>query len=145
MMRGLPRRPLLAAALIAGAAAPALAQSTVPPNNPTPPPVIARAHPITPLGWYVIGSIACVAISPMIGTVILGRELTLNEAYRSTFGCVLGPIGWLLADALIPPTTPVVPSRITSPNIPPNKSPRKPTRVAHGRHFNIPPAGETRF
>ena len=40
----------------------------------------------------------------MIGTVILGRELTLNEAYRSTLGCVLGPVGWLLADALVPPT-----------------------------------------
>jgi len=24
----------------------------------------------------------------MIGTVILGRELTLNEAYRSALGCV---------------------------------------------------------
>jgi subtilisin family serine protease len=139
---------LLAAALIAGAMAPALAQSTVPPvppNNPNPPPVIARMHTITPLGWYVIGSIGCVAVSPMIGTVILGRELTLNEAYRSAFGCVLGPIGWLLADALVPPTIPVPPSTITGRNIPPDKSPRKPSRVAHGRHFNIPPAGETRF
>jgi hypothetical protein len=45
---------LLAAALIVGVIAPAFAQSTVPPNNPNPPPVIARTHPITPLGWYVI-------------------------------------------------------------------------------------------
>ena len=29
----------------------------------------------------------------MIGTVVLGREMTLSEVYRSTFGCVLGPLG----------------------------------------------------
>jgi subtilisin family serine protease len=139
---------LLAAALIAGAMAPAFAQSIVPPNVPPnnrTPPIIARTHPITPLGWYVIGSIGCAAVSPMIGTVILGRELTLNEAYRSIFGCVLGPIGWLLADALVPPTTSVISPRITGPGTQPNMPPRKPSRVASGRHFNIPPAGETRF
>ncbi len=69
-----------------------------------PPTIINRGTPITPLGWFVIGSVGCAAVSPMIGTVILGRELTLNEAYRSTLGCFLGPIGWLLADALVPPT-----------------------------------------
>jgi subtilisin family serine protease len=70
--------------------------------------------------------------------VILGRELTLNEAYRSTLGCVLGPVGWLLADALVPPTN-------TGPNAQPNTPPGKPKREARGRRFNIPPAGETRF
>ena len=72
-MRGFLKRALLAAAIVVGALLPA--QSTVPPNNPNPPVITTRVHPITPLGWYVIGSIGCAAISPMIGTVILGREL----------------------------------------------------------------------
>jgi hypothetical protein len=49
-------------------------------------------------------STGCTALSPMMGMVILARELTLNEAYRSTRGCVSGPVRWLLADALVPPT-----------------------------------------
>ena len=102
-MRGFLKRGSLAAAIVVGAFAPAFAQSTVPPPNIPNPPVTTHVHPITPLGWYAIGSIGCAVISPMIGTVILGRELTLNEAYRSTLGCVLGPVGWLLADALVPP------------------------------------------
>jgi hypothetical protein len=81
----------------------------------------------------------------MIGTVILGRELTLNEAYRSMLGCVLGPVGWLLADALVPPAIAVVPSTATGPNTPSNTPPRKPKRVARGNNINIPPTGETRF
>ena len=102
-MGKLARAVLLAIATVAGALAPAHGQSTVP-NIPPPPTIIDRGTPITPLGWFVIGSVGCAAVSPMIGTVILGRELTLNEAYRSTLGCFLGPIGWLLADALVPPT-----------------------------------------
>ena len=102
-MGKLARAVLLAIATVAGALAPAYGQSTLP-NIPPPPTIIDRGTPITPLGWFVMGSIGCAAVSPMIGTVILGRELTLNEAYRSTLGCFLGPIGWLLADALVPPT-----------------------------------------
>ena len=101
-MGKLARAVLLAIATVAGALAPAYGQTV--PNIPPPPTIIDRGTPITPLGWFVIGSIGCAAVSPMIGTVILGRELTLNEAYRSTLGCFLGPIGWLLADALVPPT-----------------------------------------
>ncbi len=137
-MRGFLKRALLTAAIVVGVLVPAFAQSTVPPNIPNTPVITTRLHPITPLGWFAIGSFGCVVVSPMIGTVILGRELTLNEVYRSTFGCVLGPVGWLLADALVPPT-------ITGPHAQPNTPPRKPKREAHGRRFNIPPAGETRF
>jgi len=80
-------------------------------------------------------------VSPMIATVILGRELTLNEAYRSTFGCFLGPIGWLLADALTPPTitTQIQTQTRTS------KPPPRQQRTGRGRNFKIPPQGETRF
>ncbi|HET7166103.1 MAG TPA: S8 family serine peptidase [Pseudolabrys sp.] len=145
-MRGFLKRALLAAAIVVGVlVVPAFAQSTVPPNIPNTPGITTRLHPITPLGWFVIGSIGCAAVSPMIGTVILGRELTLNEAYRSMLGCVLGPVGWLLADALVPPTIAVIPSTATGPNTPSNTPPRKPKREARGRRFDIPPAGETRF
>src|SRR5262245_33625041 len=95
---------LLAIATVAGALAPAHGQSTVPIIPPPPTTIIDRGVPITPLGWFVLGSVGCAAVSPMIATVILGRELTYNEAYRSVLGCFLGPIGWVLADALTPPT-----------------------------------------
>ncbi|MGC2438165.1 MAG: hypothetical protein WA478_15915, partial [Pseudolabrys sp.] len=86
----------------------------------------------------MMGSVACAAVSPMIATVVLGRELTLSEAYRTTLGCMLGPVVWLLADAMFPPG-------VTGPNTQPGMSPRKSRKVERGRHFNIPPAGETRF
>jgi subtilisin family serine protease len=138
-MGKLARAVLLAIATVAGALAPAYGQSTVP--NIPPPTIIDRGTPITPLGWFVIGSVGCAAVSPMIGTVILGRELTLNEAYRSTLGCFLGPIGWLLADALVPPTitTQIQTQTQTS------KPPPRQQRTGRGRNFKIPPQGETRF
>ena len=117
-----------------GALTPARAQTVA---NFTPPPVTTR--PLTPLGFYTIGSIACAAVSPMIGTVVLGRELTLSEAYHSTLGCVLGPVGWLLADVLVP-TTVSVPGEPPTGNRPPHKA-----RQARGRNITIPPPGETRF
>jgi hypothetical protein len=134
-MRKFAGAALIAIATGAGALAPAHAQTR--PNNPIPPPV-QRGTPITPLGWYVIGSVGCAAISPMIGTVILGRELTLNEAYRSVLGCVLGPIGWLLADALVPPTLAVQTQ-------PAKQERQQRRRTSHARNFQIPPPGETRF
>src|SRR5512139_1184764 len=103
-MRKLAGSALLATAVVAGTLTPAFGQETnriTPPivGERGPPIVVDRGTSITPLGWFVIGSVGCMAVSPMIATAILGRELTLNEAYRSTFGCVLGPAGWLLADA----------------------------------------------
>jgi hypothetical protein len=75
-MRGLARVALLAIATVVGALTPALSQST---NNPTPPPIVSHGTPITPLGWYVMGSIPCAAVSPMIATVVLGREQPANS------------------------------------------------------------------
>ena len=94
-MRGLAKAALIAIAIMVGALTSAPAQQTAP--NVRVPPVTTRT--ITPLGWYALGSIGCAAVSPMIATVILGRELTLAEAYHTTLGCMLGPVGWLLADA----------------------------------------------
>ncbi|HXY22392.1 MAG TPA: S8 family serine peptidase [Burkholderiaceae bacterium] len=134
-MRGVLKTALLAVAVLIGAFTPTFGQT--PPNNPTPPvTVVTRGTPITPLGWYAIGSVVCVAVSPMIGTVVLGRELTISEAYHGTFGCLLGPVGWLLADALFPPGA----SGPTGAGPPP---PRKSASTARGRHFSIPPVGAT--
>ena len=136
-MGKLARAVLLAIATVAGALTPAYGQST----NFPPPTIIDRGTPITPLGWFVIGSVGCAAVSPMIGTVILGRELTYNEAYRSILGCFLGPVGWLLADALVPPT---VTTQIQT-QIQTSKPPPRQQRTGRGRNFKIPPQGETRF
>jgi subtilisin family serine protease len=132
-MRRLLTAALVATATLLGALAPASAQRIAPPPNVPPPPATTRV--ITPLGWYVIGSVGCAAVAPIIGTVVLGRELTLNEAYRTTFGCLLGPLGWLIADALVPPT--VAP--------PPPPQPPPPRRTARGRNVSIPPRGATGF
>ena len=103
MMRKVAKAALLAIAVATSALAPAHGQF-VPPSNSPPVTIVTRGAAITPLGWFVMGSVACAAVSPMIGTVILGRELTIGEAYHTTLGCLLGPPGWLLADALFPPT-----------------------------------------
>ena len=134
-MRAFAKAAVLAAAMLIGALSPAFSQTTN-----APPPVIGHGGPITPLGGFVIGSIACAAVSPMIATVVLGRELTISEAYHLTLSCMLGPVGWLLADAMFPPTV-----TVTTTNTPPPQQPRKPKRVASGRNINIPPSGETRF
>ena len=145
-MGKLARAVLLAIATIAGTLASAYGQTTVPPNIPNippPPTTVGRGTPITPLGWFVLGSVGCAAATPMIATVILGRELTLNEAYRSTLGCFLGPIGWLLADALVPPT--ITTQIQTQSQTQTSKPPPRQQRTGRGRNFKIPPQGETRF
>jgi len=76
----------------------------------------------------------------MIATVILGRELTLAEAYHTTLGCMLGPVGWLLADAMFPPA---VTATSTQQSTPPRRPKKK--NVERGRNFDVPPSGETRF
>ncbi len=129
---------LLAIAAVTGALAPAHAQSVAPPPNVPPVTTIARGAAIPPLGFFVMGTVAVAAVSPMIASAILGRELTIGEAYHVILGSTLGPVGWLVADALYPPTVLVQTN-------PPGKPPRKPTRVSSGRHINIPPSGETSF
>ena len=136
-MRRFATAALLAIAMAASAVDCASAQ-----RAPPPPRVgigTGGGAAITPLGGYVIGSLACAAISPIIGTALLGRELTYSEVYHSTLGCVLGPLGWLLADQLFPPgvETPGGPGR---PLVP-----QRHLRRGGGRHLNLPPAGFADF
>jgi hypothetical protein len=147
-MRKLAGSALLATAVVAGTLTPAFGQETsrIPPpivGDRGPAIVVDRGTSITPLGWFVIGSVGCMAVSPMIATAILGRELTLNEAYRSTFGCVLGPAGWLLADLLVPPT-PTIQTRPGGQR-PQQGQPPQQLRTDSGRNFRIPRQAETQF
>ena len=134
-MRRVATAAIVVIATVVGAHNSAWAQPSVAPNNPLPP--TTRLGP-TPLVWYGIGSIACAAASPMIGTLVLGRELTVTEVDRMALSCFLGPVGWLLGPVLFPdPIVTLTP--------PPQNPPPRGTRQAHGRHIDIPPRGVTGF
>src|SRR3990172_7336678 len=98
-MRRIATAAILAIATVFAALTPALGQGCTfaCPSNSTPP-----VHTITPLGLYAMGSIACAAAAPIIGTIVLNRKLTASEVGRSTMSCVLGPIGWWLGTPLFP-------------------------------------------
>ena len=134
-MRRVATAAIVVIATIVGAHNSTRAQSTAP-NIPLPP--AARLGP-TPLVWYGIGSVACAAVSPMITTVVLGRELTATEGGRMALSCFLGPVGWLLGPVLFP--DPIVMTIPPPQDLPPPHG----TRQARGRHIDIPPPGETRF
>jgi len=94
---------------------------------------------ITPLGFYGIGGLVCAAVSPMIGTIILKREMTASEVGRSTLNCFLGPLGWIVGPAIFPIDT-------VAANVPPRQTPpRSGASQGRGRNISVPPAGETRF
>jgi hypothetical protein len=77
-MRRVATAAIVVIATVVGAHNSAWAQTT----NFVPPPPPPRVTVITPLGWYAMGGIACAAVSPMIGTLVLGRELTVTEVDR---------------------------------------------------------------
>jgi hypothetical protein len=139
-MRRIVAMAVLAITIAAGALGPAHGQVVGRGN--VPPLVVTRGGTtgLTPLGWFVGGSIICAAVAPMIGTVMLNREMTANEVYRSTLTCFLGPIGWLLADAILPPDT----ARPGQPRGPRHTPPRT-RRSSSGHTISVPPAGETDF
>src|ERR1039458_10245482 len=97
-MRRVATVAIVLIATVMGTQFPAWGQVVAP--NPNVP--ITSRCPLTPLGWYGFGSIACAAVSPMIGTIVLGREMTLSEVNRMALSCFLGPVGWLLGPLLFP-------------------------------------------
>ena len=160
-MRGAAAKVLMAIVMATAAAEGAYAQFAAGPPPPPPPVVVvtptptptptatttttpdpppARAgHAITPLGWYVMGGVACSAVMPIAGTIILRREMTAAEVGRSTLGCFLGPVGWVLGPMLFPDVP------VTAGGSP--QGPRLPRAARQGgnRNVSIPPASETRF
>ena len=155
-MRRAAAKVLMAIVMATVTASMVRAQSAPPPLPPPPPPVVTptptptapapqtppprASQPITPLGWYVMGGVACAAAAPIAGTIILGREMTAAEVGRSTLGCFLGPVGWVIGPMLFPDAP------VTTAGQPP-QGPRPPRAADRGgnRNISIPPASETRF
>jgi subtilisin family serine protease len=136
-MRRLAATLMVAVAMIAGALSTAQAQLAPPPNRIPPPPGVRVG--LTPLGWYAVGSIGCAAVSPMIATVALGRELTEVEGQRLVLNCFLGPLGWLLGPELFP-------DKVVTTTPPPRRPfTRQKKQESSGRHIDIPHSGETRL
>jgi hypothetical protein len=44
-------------------------------------------------GAYVAASAACAAVSPIVGTIVTGRELTQREVFVSTANCFVPVVG----------------------------------------------------
>ncbi len=131
-MRRIVTVAILAIATVLGALAPAFGQ--VAPNPPVPP----TSATITPLGMYAVGSLVCITVAPMIGTAMLGREMTANEVGRSTLTCLLGPVGWWLGIQWFP-------DEVVRRTPPTRNPPRRGARPARGPIINILPQGETHF
>jgi hypothetical protein len=131
-MRRVASAALLAMAVGLGALSPARAQ--VAPPTPGPP---STGPAITPLGGVVIGSVAAAAVAPIVGTIVAGRELTLNEVYRLELSALLGPVGWWLGNRYFPDAP--------GSGNPPPKNPQPQNPQPHARNINIPPPGETHF
>ncbi len=141
-MRRIATAAILAIVTIVGAHNTAWAQFAAPPPPPPPPPNIT-SQPIPTFGWFAFGAIGCAAVSPMIGTLVLGRELTITEVDRMALSCFLGPVGWLLGPVLFP--DPVVVTAVTPPGSPPPQGTRQGPRQTRGRHIDIPGRGVTSF
>jgi len=135
-MRRVATVAVLAAATVFAALVPAAAQTR--PNIPVIPETGARPG-IPILGGLALGSVGCAAAAPILGTILLCRELTMNEAYRSSFGCILGPFGWIIADALVPPTTFTPPTTTT--NQPPPPRQNAPQQGQRGGNVSMPSPG----
>ncbi len=137
-MRRVAAGALLLIAILMCALTPARAIIGPPPPPPPPPPPVTTTRPIPTFGWIAFGTVGCAAVSPMIGTIVLGRELTQIEVGRMSLSCFLGPIGWLLGPLIFP--EPVV-----TPTPPPQNPPPQGPRQASNRHIDIPGRGVTAF
>ncbi len=56
-----------------------------------------RLHGLTSAGAMTVTTMGCLALSPIVGTVMVRRELTFREAYALTADCVIPFVGgWLV-------------------------------------------------
>lgn len=58
------------------------------------------ASGLTRAGAWGVTTMACAAVSPMVGTVVLGRQLTMREAHVLVGSCVVPIVGGLLVNAI---------------------------------------------
>jgi hypothetical protein len=59
-----------------------------------------RVNGLTSVGAAVVTTAGCLALSPIVGTLLVGRELTFREAYGLTADCLIPFIGaWLVNKA----------------------------------------------
>jgi hypothetical protein len=59
-----------------------------------------HASSISEVGAYVGTTIGCMAVSPMVATVVLNRPLTMREAHVLAASCILPIVGgWLVNQA----------------------------------------------
>ena len=59
-----------------------------------------RANGIGPAGAAITTTMGCLALSPIVGTIMVQRELTFREAYALTADCVVPFVGaWLVNKA----------------------------------------------
>ena len=145
-MRRFAVAALLALAMIAGASIPAFAQFRPPPapgGGAGTATVVSRGVAITPLGGYVIGSIAVAAAAPIIGTIVLHRELTYSEVYHTTLSAFLGPVGWIIADRLFPPGQSGPNGGAPHGRPPPGRTPQPGNQG--GRSITVPPPSVTDY
>jgi len=57
-----------------------------------------RVNGFTAVGAAVVTTMGCLALSPIVGTVLAQRELTYREAYGLTADCIIPFIGSWLVD-----------------------------------------------
>jgi hypothetical protein len=51
-------------------------------------------------GAMVLTTVGCMALAPIVGTIVVQRELTMREAYVMTADCVIPFVGgWLMSQA----------------------------------------------
>jgi len=63
-------------------------------------PAIARqSNGLTTGGAYAASAVGCMAVSPIVATIVARRELTFREAHVLAGNCVLPIIGGLLVNA----------------------------------------------
>ena len=48
---------------------------------------------ISPAGAYALTAVGCAAVSPIVGTVVTGRQLTQREVFVSTANCAVPIVG----------------------------------------------------
>ena len=93
---------------------------------------------VPPVGLYAGVTLGLMAIGPIVGTIVLNRELTLEEVWRMELGFALGPVGWLLANQMFPPNG--------APSAPgPGQGPAPGQGNNNINNINLPPPGQFFF